>query len=188
MRTTPHRFSRRLGPLLGAAAAAVFLAGCGLSNPNTVQLGAPSSSAPTTSPTSPTTPSTTQPTATNAGGETQQQAIEQYAGLWCNWTAGDLHAHERQLEAISVGGARAQEQVALAAATQSGPPSQITNTCTIEALAPGRADAAGDWVLVTASQTSTPSMQSLAPQYHVTYITLAKRGSRYLINSWLPQS
>ncbi len=201
MRNTTLPLPRRLAALLAATGTAAVLAGCGLTNPNNVSLGsvgaattststattAASSGAAATTATPP--PATTsQPTAAHAGGPSPQAVIEQYAKLWCNWTTGDLHAHERQLEALSVGGARTQEQLALAAATQQGGTSNVTNTCTIEALATGRGDATGKWVLVTASHTSTPSLQALPAQYHVTYVTLAAQGHGYIVNSWLPQS
>ncbi|MGH2909523.1 MAG: hypothetical protein ACRDK8_09525 [Solirubrobacteraceae bacterium] len=142
----------------------------------------------TTAPAAATTRQPSQAVAPDAGAKTQQVAIAQYAKLWCNWTTADLHTHERQLEAMSTGGARAQEQLALAAATQPGGSTRVTNTCTVESLASGRGDAAGKWVLVTASHTSTPNMPTLPAQYHVTYVTLARRRGRYFVNTWLPRS
>lgn len=190
MRHISPRSLRRLGATFAAASAAGLLAGCGLHNPNTASLGSSTSSKPAAKPTkstaTPTTPTTTDTTPASAGGGSAQVAIEQYANLWCNYTTGNLLAHERKLESISVGGARAQEEAAIGAATESG--THITNTCKIESLAQGRADAAHDWVLVTASRTSTPSMQAVNTQYHVTYATVARHGARYLVNSWLPQS
>jgi hypothetical protein len=196
MHITSPPLHRRLCATLAAAGAAGLLAGCGLSNPNTASLGSPQATTATTTtlatstagPTQATTTQPDQPLARDAGARTQRAAIGQYAQLWCNWTTADLHAHERQLEAISTGGARAQEQLALAAATQPGGTTRVTTTCTVESLATGRGDAAGKWVLVTASHTSTPNMPTLQAQYHVTYVTLARRGSRYLVNSWLPKS
>jgi len=193
MKITSAHLPRRVGAGLAAAGAAVLLAGCGLHNPNTVSLGSPAST-----PASSSTTTTSAPTATAAaspksapapaGSATPQAAIERYAALWCDWTTADLHAHEHQLEAMSVGGARAQEQLALAAPTQPGGTTNVTNTCTIESLAQGRGDAAGKWVLVTASHSSTPNLPALPAQYHVTYITLATAGQRYVVNSWQPQS
>ena len=191
MKTTSPPILRRLGALLALAGVAVLLAGCGLKDPNTVALGSSTSTTSTTAPASPPTITTSQHTAPSAGGASPQAAIEQYAALWCNWTTADLHAHERQLEALSVGGARTQEQLALASPTQQQGdtgPTDVTNTCKVESLAPGLADAAGQWVLVTASQTSTPGTAPLPAQYHVTYVGLAHQGGRYLVDSWLPQS
>ena len=191
MNTTSPPILRRLGALLALAGVAILVAGCGLKDPNTVALGASTSTTSTTAPASAQTFTTSQHTAPNAGGASPQAAIEQYAALWCNWTTADLHAHERQLEALSVGGARTQEQLALASPTQQQGdtgPTDVTNTCKVESLAPGLADAAGQWVLVTASQTSTPGTAPLPAQYHVTYVGLAHQGGRYLVDSWLPQS
>lgn len=188
---------RRLGALLAAGASAAVLTGCGLSNPNTATLGSsPTTPTSTSTASSPTAASTSQSTVRGAGGSTPQAAIVQYARLWCNWTTADLRSHERQLEALSVGGARTQQQLALAAAAQprdsdvpqSGASSAATNTCTLEALTQGRGNAAGKWVLVTASHTSTPNMPRLPAQYHVTYVTLARHGRQYLVSGWLPQS
>ncbi len=191
MNTTSPQILRRLGALLAVAGVAVLVAGCGLKDPNTVALGSSTSTTSTTASASAPTITTSQKTAPTAGGPSPQAAIEQYAALWCNWTTADLHAHERQLEALSVGGARTQEQLALASPTQqqgdSGP-TDVTNTCKVESLAPGLADAAGQWVLVTASQTSTPGTAALPAQYHVTYVGLARQGGRYLVDLWLPQS
>jgi hypothetical protein len=190
MNTTSPPILRRLGALLALAGVAVLVTGCGLKDPNTVALGS-STSTTSAAPASTPTITASQQTASSAGGGNPQAAIEQYAALWCNWTAADLHAHERQLEAISVGGARTQEQLALAAPSQQPGdtgPNDVTNTCKVESLAPGRADAAGKWVLVTASQAATPGTPPLPAQYHVTYITLARQGARYLVDSWLPQS
>jgi len=196
MQITSPPIPRRLGAILAAGGAAALLAGCGLSNPNTASLGSPQATTATTTPLATstagpaqaTTAQPDQPVARNAGASTRQAAIAQYAKVWCNWTTADLHAHERELEAISVGGARTQEQLALAAATQPGGTTHVTTTCTVESLAAGRGDAAGKWVLVTASHTSTPNMPTLPAQYHVTYVTLARRDGRYLVNSWLPKS
>ena len=180
---SPH-FPGRLGAVLGAVAAAALLAGCGLSNPNTAQLGAftATSSSNTTAPVA----TTSQPTAAPVGGASAQATIRQYAGLWCDWTTTDLVAHEMQMAALSVG--RARNQALLVVGTQRPPSSSVTNTCTIESIAPGRSVAAGRWVLVTAAQTSTAATPSATALYHVTYITLAQRGGRYLVSSWSPQS
>lgn len=183
MRHTSTPKLRRISATVAALGTAGLLAGCGLHNPNTASLG---TTTPVHTTSTATTPTTTDTTPANAGGSSVQAAIRQYANLWCNWTTSDLVSHERQLEAISVGGAREQEEAAIAAPTESG--EHLTNTCKIEALSRGMADAAGKWVLITASQTSTRTMPSIATQFHVTYATVAQRGSRYLINSWSPQS
>ena len=142
--------SRRVGGLLAALVAAALLAGCGLSNPNTAQLG--TSTAPSSSSASIASTTTAPQSAAAVGGTTPQATIRQYAGLWCNWTTTDLLSHETQMAALSVG--RARKQALLAAGTQAPPSSSVTNTCTIESIAPGRSLAAGRWVLVTAAQTA----------------------------------
>lgn len=198
MQITSPPLPRRLGAPLAAGAAAVLLAGCGLSNPNAATLGTPGTTSPaattttaatsTAGPTLGTTPRPGPAPAHDAGATTQQAAITQYATLWCNWTTADLRAHERELAAMSTGSARTQEQLALAAAPQPGGTTRVTNTCTVESLALGRGDAAGKWVLVTASHTATPNMRALPAQYHVTYVALERRSGRYIVSTWRPQS
>jgi hypothetical protein len=173
----------RLAAVLAALAASAVLAGCGLTNPNTAQLGASTAaSSSTTTAAAATTPQSAAP----VGGTTPQSTIRQYAGLWCNWTTTNLLSHEMQMAALSVG--RARTHALLVAGAQQPPSSSVTNTCTIESIAPGRSVAAGRWVLVTAAQTAAASAPSAAALYHVTYITLAQRGGRYLVSSWSPNS
>jgi hypothetical protein len=183
MQTISPQLLGRLHAVLAAVAAAAVLAGCGLRDPNPAQLG---SSSPT-SPSSAAPASTATPhSAVAAGGVTPQATIRQYAGLWCNWTTTDLLSHEIQMAALSLG--RARNQALLVAGTQRPPSSSVTNTCTVESIAPGRSVAAGRWVLVTAAQTASAATPSATALYHVTYITLAQRGGRYLVSSWSPQS
>ena len=175
---------RRLAILSAAFVATALLAGCGLTNPNTAQLGA--STAPSSSRTRLASTTTAPQSAAAVGATTPQATIRQYAGLWCNWTTTDLLSHETQMAALSTG--RARKQALLAAGTQAPPNSSVTNTCTIESIAPGRSVATGHWVLVTAAQTAAGNTPSAATLYHVTYITLAQRGAHYLVSSWSPQS
>jgi hypothetical protein len=180
---TPHSLGR-LAAVLAALAASAVLAGCGLTNPNTAQLGA--STAASSSTRTAAAATATPQRAAPVGGTTPQATIRQYAGLWCNWTTANLLSHETQLAALSIG--RARTQALLAAGTQQPPSSSVTNTCTIESIAPGRSVAAGRWVLVTAAQTAAADAPSATALYHVTYITVAQRGARYLVSSWSPQS
>lgn len=189
MKHASHHTS--LAPLLVAPVLVALLAGCGLQNPNTVSLGstnakahAPISTRPTARRTRRMSPSRPQPRP--VGADSPRVAITRWAALWCDWSTSDLIAHERKLERLSVGGARAQEQAALATPAEHG--THITNTCTIEALAQGAGNAEGQWVLVTSSRTTTPAMQAAAPQFHVTYIRLARRDGRYRVSQWAPRS
>ena len=183
MQTLSPHFHRRLVAVLAAVAAASLLAACGLTNPNTAALGGST----TSSSSSATAPAPTKPRPDAPGGGTTPQAtIRKYAGLWCNWTATDLLSHETQMAALSTG--RARTQALLTAGTQQPPSSSITNTCTIESIAPGRSVAAGRWVLVTAAATADAATPSATPLYHVTYVTLSQHGGPYLVSSWAPQS
>lgn len=184
-----------------SAAVAATLAGCGLSNPDTPYGGLKSSGSTSTQQASttqnaeptherhgkiPAAASSSQNTlSAGAGGSTPDAAIKQYAALWCNWTSGNLLAHEHRLEGISVGGARQQESLAIASPTETG--SKITSTCKVVAIAAGTGPAAGSWVLVTSSQTVAPGQASLPAQLHVTYAGAVQRSGRWVINQWSPQ-
>jgi hypothetical protein len=196
--------------LPAALAIALTLAGCGLSDPYTSQHPATTSTSTSTS-----TGSTTA-TATNAdpgperggtisnaaqaaqnnpvagaGRPTPQTALERYANLDINWTAKTVAGVQHELAAISVGPARAQ---ALQAAASYGhdttlQASQVANTGTVVAIAPGRGPAAGLWVVVTReSTTGKGDYAGLPPTDHVTNAQLEHTRNGWVISSWSPQS
>ena len=195
--------------LPAALALALTLAGCGLSDPYTSQHAA------TTSTSTSTTSTTTTPTVTDAdpvperGGTipnaaqaaqnnpvadavrpTPQATLERYADLDMNWTAKTVAVVQNQLAAISVGQARAQ---ALQAAASYGrdstlQASQVANTGTVLAIAPGQGSAAGWWVVVTRETTTGQGdYAGLPPTDHVTDAQVERTRAGFVVSSWSPQ-
>jgi predicted small lipoprotein YifL len=196
--------------LPAALAVALTLAGCGLTDPYTSQ------HPPTTSISTSTTTTSTTATATNAdpgperggtipnaaqaaqnnpaagaGRPTPQAALERYANLDINWTAHTVAGIQDQLAAISVGEARAQ---ALQAAASYGhdrtlQASQVANTGTVIAIAPGQGSAAGLWVIVTReSTTGEGDYAGLPPTDHVTDAQVEHTQHGFVVSAWSPQS
>jgi hypothetical protein len=196
--------------LPAALAIVLTLAGCGLSDPYTSQH-------PTTTSTSTlTTSTTTTPTVTDAdpvperggtipnaahaaqnkfaagaGMPTPQAALERYANLDINWTAHTVAGIQHELAAISVGQARAQ---ALQAAASYGKDStlqasQVANTGTVVAIAPGRGRAAGLWVIVTREGTTGQGdYAGLPPTDHITDAQVEHTHHGFVVSAWSPQS
>jgi hypothetical protein len=196
--------------LPAALAIAVLLAGCGLTDPYAGQHPARTSTSTSTSTTSTTATATnadprperggTIPNATqaaenqlaaSAGRPTPQTALERYANLDINWTAKTVAGVQHELAAISVGPARAQ---ALQAAASYGhdttlQASQVANTGTVVAIAPGRGSAAGWWVVITRETTTGQGdYAGLPPTDHVTNAQVEHTRNGWVISSWSPQS
>jgi hypothetical protein len=192
--------------LPAALAVALILAGCGLTDPYTSQHPA----------TTGTSTSTTTAAATNAdpaperggtipkgaqaaqnnsaagaGSSTPQASLERYANLDSNWTAKTVAGVQDQLAAISVGEARAQ---ALQAAASYGhdrtlQASQVANTGTVIAIAPGQGSAAGWWVIVTRETTTGEGdYAGLPPTDHVTDAQVEHTQHGFVVSAWSPQS
>jgi len=201
---------RPLHPRLPVALAIVLtLAGCGLSDPYTSQHPATTSTSASTSTTSTTATATnadpaperggTIPNAAHtaqnnpaagAGSPTPQAALERYANLDINWTARTVAGIQDQLAAISVGQARAQ---ALQAAASYGhdstlQASQVANTGTVVAIAPGQGPATGLWVIVTReSTTGKGDYAGLPPTDHVTDAQVEHTHHGFVVSAWSPQ-
>jgi hypothetical protein len=196
--------------LPAALVAALFLAGCGLTDPyasqHPITTGIPTSTsttstaatetnadpAPERGGTIPNGAQAAQNTpAAGAGRPTPQAALERYANLDMNWNAKTVARVQDQLAAISVGEARAQ---ALQAAATYGQDttlqaSRVANTGTVVAIAPGQGPAAGWWVIVTReSTTGQGDYAGLPPTDHVTDAQLEHTGNGWVISSWSPQS
>ncbi len=181
---------------------ALALGGCGINNPYSTR------HTTTAAPATPATPATatdadpaperggslppaaqrTQP-ATDAAQPTPHAALERYAQLYINWTAATVAAVQHQLAAISIGQAHAQ---ALQAAASYGhdstlQASQVANSGSIIAIAPGQGPAAGSWVIVTQeSTTGTGNYAGLPPTDHVTDAQLTHTRNGWIVSSWSP--
>ena len=187
---------------------ALILAGCGLTDPYTKQHPATTSTSTSTSTTTATATNAdpgperggTIPTAAQAaqnnaapgaGRPTPQAALKRYATLDINWTAQTVAGVQNQLAAISVGEARAQ---ALQAAASYGhdttlQASEVANTGTVVAIAPGQGSAGGWWVVVTRETTTGQGdYAGLPPADHVTDAQVQHTGNGWVISSWSPQS
>ena len=196
--------------LPAALAVALTLAGCGLSDPYTSQHAATTSTSASTSTTSTTATATSADPAPERGGTipngsqaaqnnpaagagrpTPEAALERYANLDINWTAKTVAGVQNQLAAISIGQARAQ---ALQAAVSYGrdrtlQASQVANTGTVVAIAPGQASAAGWWVIVTRETTTGQGdYAGLPPTDHVTNAQVEHTRNGFVVSAWSPQS
>ena len=162
---TPAHLTRIVTATL-AIVAAVALAGCGLTDPNQAALHnvstSPAVTATTTAPadagdppgerggTIPKSAQAAQDTLVRGAGRTPGAALEHYAALYTNWTAGTIVAHQRQLADISLGQARAQalQAVATASGDHLLSADHVANSGHLVSIAPGQGGAAGQWVLV----------------------------------------
>jgi hypothetical protein len=187
---------------------ALALGGCGINNPYSTRhttTTTPATPAATAAPATTATatdadpaperggslPPAAQPTqlATNAAQPTPQTALERYAQLYINWTAATVAAVQHQLAAISIGQAHAQ---ALQAAASYGhdstlQASQVANSGSIIAIAPGQGPAAGSWVIVTQeSTTGAGNYAGLPPTDHITDAQLTHTRNGWIVSSWSP--
>jgi hypothetical protein len=193
--------------LAAIALAAVALSGCGISDPY-ARRAHPTSTTASTS-TAPANPQAGDPVperngtippgvqsaenklGTNAGVHTEQAALARYALIEINWTSGNIGQVQRELASLSLGQARAQ---ALQAAASDGRDSilqhsHVANSGTIVSIAPGQGAARGRWVLVTAERTTgAGAYAGLPAALHVTYATLTRAHSGWIVESWQPQN
>jgi hypothetical protein len=196
--------------LPAALALALTLAGCGLTDPYTSQHPATTSTSTSAIPTTTTAtvpnadpaperggtiPNAAQAAQNNpaagAGRPTPQAALERYANLDINWSAKTVAGIQSQLAAISVGQARAQALQAAASYGRDGTlqASQVANTGTVVAIAPGQGPAAGWWVIVTRETTTGHGDYAGLPLTdHVTDAQVQHTHNGWVISSWSPQS
>jgi hypothetical protein len=201
--TASHPYRR----LAAIVLTAVTLTGCGISDPYAGR-------AVSTSRTASTTTSTTNPQAgdpvperngtipsgarsaqnklgANAGRSTEQAALARYALIEINWTSSNIGHIQRELASLSLGQARAQ---ALQAAASDGRDSilqhsHVANSGTIVSIAPGQGAARGRWVLVTSERTTgAGAYAGLPATLHVTYATLIRARSGWIVETWQPQN
>jgi hypothetical protein len=194
----------KLAHTLTLTAAAIAIAGCGISNPYQHNAGTTTSTSTSTSTASspagnpaqnpgeapappPPAPASQAPTSVQS---TPAGAITQFATLYINWTWRTLAAHEHELAALSVGPARLSEQQAAAAATSDTTiaQSRVHNNGKIISIAPSRTNAK-QWVVVTREQTGGNSQyDGLQASYHVTLAELAQLNNGcWTVSEWLPQ-
>jgi hypothetical protein len=195
--------------LPAALAVVLTLAGCGLSDPYTSQHPSTTSTSMSAIPTTTATVPNADPAperggtipnaahaaqnklAASAGLPTPQAALERYANIDINWTAHTVAGIQHELAAISVGQARAQ---ALQAAASYGKDStlqasQVANTGTVVAIAPGQGRAVGLWVVVTRETTTgRRDYAGLPPSDHVTNAQVEHTHNGFVVSAWSPQS
>jgi hypothetical protein len=195
----------------GLVAIALALAGCGLSDPYEHQQ-AQSTSSTTRSSTSTSTgrtvvPPTSSTTAGNPGerdegatlpnhlrlgagvaAPTAQAALERFARLYINWTAGKLPARSRQLAKLATGQAQSQA-LALAARATVLARYQVSNSGTVTAIAPGQGPQQGRWAVVSNELTTgTGPYLGLPATSHVTWATVIHTPHGFVIDGWYPAS
>jgi len=118
-------------------------------------------------------------------------AIRRYALAYTNWDARTLPAHERALASLAVGPARlADEQTA---ASQSRAKElaadHVRARGAILAIAVGTGQAHGQWVIVTAEQTTgTGPYAGLPASPHLTLARTVQLGSYWAVSEWNPQT
>ena len=206
----------RLTPTLLATALA--LAGCGISNPyqsttrtttsaaNTASRARTPAAAASTATAPPdagdpvperggTIPRRAQATENKllggAARPTPEAALKRYATTYLNWNATHVIAIQHQLAAISLGQARAQAQQAAVSAARDPQltTSQVANRGQVIAIAPGQADATGQWVIVTNEQTTGHGdYQDLPATLHIIYAQLTNTRQGWVISGWQPQN
>lgn len=186
---------QRLLALPLASAAAVVLAGClSIHDPTTN----PTTTTPTTVVSDP-TPAPERggriPAAANAqqtrlapGAASSEPvaALERYAKLWSNWTAGTVAADQRRLASISLGQARAQALQATATLARDSTltRSDVANTGQVIAITPAL-HAPGVWVVAISERTTGAGQYAGLPAtVHVNYAQLTHTHHGYVVERW----
>ncbi len=190
--------------------AAIYLAGCGITNPYLTRSSSSSARATAAATTATSTaadaldptperhgtiPARTRAAADRAGraagSPTARGAVLRYAALYVNWTACDLRARQRQLARLSVGAARLQalQEAASAPADRALRASHVANHGQVISAQPGSGPAVGRWVIVTREQTTGQgSYHGLPAQLHVTYAITTRTRQGWEVSLWSPQT
>jgi hypothetical protein len=119
-------------------------------------------------------------------------AVRDFALGYVNWDAADVKLRLRALAADSVGQARSAMQLA-ASQTGSDPElaqAGIANSGAVEAVA-ALAGGGDRYVVVTLESTTatdSSAYQGLAPAWHLTVATVARRGGGWVLSGWQPES
>lgn len=193
---------------LPVLAAAVALAGCGITDPynhravhSSTATSAARTGATTGTVTDPSEPAPSESTTTAArgvtagtstfGAGTRRQALRLYARLYVNWTATTIGAHQRRLAAISQGTARAAALQAAASYSHDAElkNSHVASTGAIVSIAAGQGPERGSWVIVTSEHTTgSGDYTDLPAAAHVTYAHLTHTPHGWVIDQWSPQN
>ena len=119
-------------------------------------------------------------------------ALRAFAEGYINWDAADVAARLGRLADDSVGQARSAMQLA-AAQTRADPElvrAGVANRGSVGAVA-ALAGEPNRYVVVTRESTTaaeSSAYQGLAPAWHLTLATVARRGGGWVISGWQPQS
>jgi len=125
-----------------------------------------------------------------AGQSKPAAALERYATLWANWTAGTLIARQKQLAGISLGQARAQALQAAASFQHDSTltASHVANSGRVIAITPNLTHN-GEWVVVTSEATTGQGDYTGLPgTLHVTYAQLTHTRHGFVVSQWSPQN
>ena len=125
-----------------------------------------------------------------AAQSTPAAALERYATLWANWTAGTLIARQKQLAGISLGQARAQALQAAASFQHDSTltASHVANSGRVIAITPNLTNN-GEWVVVTSEATTGQGDYTGLPgTLHVTYAQLTHTRHGFVVSQWSPQN
>ncbi|HET9102077.1 MAG TPA: hypothetical protein VFN55_01885 [Solirubrobacteraceae bacterium] len=119
-------------------------------------------------------------------------AVRAFATGYINWTANTISGRMRGLAALSSGQARSAMLLAAAETARDYELHRggVANAGTVQAIAPqpGRT---GTYVVVTLERTSatrSAAYQGLAPSWHVTLATVARRAGGWVVSGWQPES
>lgn len=129
-----------------------------------------------------------EPTRFPDAGHTPRQTLTIAASLYGNWTSATAPARFRRIAAISVGEARAQLRET---AAQSGVDSQQAGTRSrsrVVAIDITEKGARRRGVIVTRERVIAKGIPDEGAQYRVTLATVVRRGERWVISRWAPQS
>ncbi len=130
-------------------------------------------------------------TVQHAAASSATAVVRAFATAYINWTADDITARMRALAVASIGQARAATELA-AAGTENDYELRrggISNSGTVEAVAPLAHD---QYVVVTrelTSATNTTAYEGLHATWHVTVATVAEQApGQWVVSGWQPEN
>ncbi len=121
-------------------------------------------------------------------GRTPRQTLARAAALYGNWTSTTAAAQFRRIAALSVGEARAQLRES---AAQSGTDPQqagATSRSSVVAIDVQGRGSQRRAAVVTRERVQAKGLPDEDAQYRVTLATVERRGGRWVISRWAPQS
>ena len=179
--------------LMLAAACALMVSGCGLTDPysaSSSSRGTPGTTA-TIAAGERDGPAAPSPAGVGAGAARASPAavLSRYGRLYVNWSWATVAADERRLAALSVGQARAQALAAAARPERMLARYRVRNEGEVVAIAAGRGVERGRWVVVSDERTSGDGpYEGLPARSHVTWATVQRTGSGWVVSGWYPGS